>query len=488
MLIKWLHESPARSNQFFIILALVVGAVAGILVAKLNEPLFIVFGVIGIIGVVGAIMSAQLGLLLMVFITYTRMSDIAVHYHGAPSIAKSFVVLLIVVILIRWALFHERPDGWQLPSVLIIVYGLVGLSSILYAVYPDNVIEILGDYFKDALICIIVAIMIRNKVLFRRTVWILVFSGIFLGTISIFQYLTSSFTNVYGGFAQANYQQISGETMGYRLAGPIGDANFFAQAMLVLVPISLERVLHEKNGLLRFFAVWGSVASALTVILTYSRGGFLAMSLTILVFLFIYPPRIQTVPYIIILGLVVLSLIPKEFTARLLSMDEILNAVSVGFKTQDKAIQGRASENATAFEMFKAHPFLGIGWGNYIFQYQDYSQSLGIAPTAEDRAAHNLYLEILSESGIIGFTTFMTIVWQAGRVMLQARKRFILSKEGDFAGLVTGVAIAFMGYMIAALFVHAAFPRYFYLLIGIAFSLKNVLDNDLKIIPSRIGK
>jgi hypothetical protein len=42
--------------------------------------------------------------------------------------------------------------------------------------------------------------------------------------------------------------------------------------------------------------------------------------------------------------------------------------------------------------------------------------------------------------------------------------------------MATGFAIAFTGYMLGALFVHASYPRYFYLLLGIAFAMSNMFE------------
>jgi hypothetical protein len=45
---------------------------------------------------------------------------------------------------------------------------------------------------------------------------------------------------------------------------------------------------------------------------------------------------------------------------------------------------------------------------------------------------------------------------------------------------VTGLAVGFVGYLTAALFIHAAFPRYFYLLIGIILSLPAIAEQVRK--------
>ena len=63
------------------------------------------------------------------------------------------------------------------------------------------------------------------------------------------------------------------------------------------------------------------------------------------------------------------------------------------------------------------------------------------------------------------------MVWLAIRSILIARRLFLENEQIDYANLVTGFAVGFGGYLLAAIFVHAAFPRYFYLLIGIAYSL-----------------
>ena len=109
----------------FTFLALIVGGVLGFAISQLGKPLYIVVGVIGGALFIASIFSVETGLIVLFFLTYTRFSDIAVHYHDAPSIAKSYILLLGIVILIRWAVFKERPEGWQRAAVIIGIYGLV---------------------------------------------------------------------------------------------------------------------------------------------------------------------------------------------------------------------------------------------------------------------------------------------------------------------------------------------------------------------------
>jgi O-antigen ligase len=85
-------------------------------------------------------------------------------------------------------------------------------------------------------------------------------------------------------------------------------------------------------------------------------------------------------------------------------------------------------------------------------------------------------LEVASETGIIGLTVFLLMVGLAFRAILTARRKFQEAHMDDYANMITGFAIAFGGYMLSALFVHAAYPRYFYLLLGIAYALPVIFE------------
>jgi O-antigen ligase len=175
---------------------------------------------------------------------------------------------------------------------------------------------------------------------------------------------------------------------------------------------------------------------------------------------------------VIILGIVLFTIIPSSYYDRVLTIQDILPTQN-GFINikQDAAIQGRASENLTAWAMFVDNPLLGVGLNNFPILYQDYTKSIGLAPSNQQRRPHDLYLEVAAETGIIGLTIFMAIVVLAYRSIFTARKKLIEYGIRDAANMVTGFAVAFTGYMLAAVFVHGAYPRYFYLLIGIAFAL-----------------
>jgi putative inorganic carbon (HCO3(-)) transporter len=477
MLLKDTQPSSRATTLVIGLLVALIGVGTGLLINFVDNPFYILIGLVSLVGFAAAIISVEFGLLLLVFITYTRFSDIAVHTYNAPSVAKSFIVMLLLAIAIRWVVAHERPRGMFLPAVLVVAYGLVGFTSLLYAPDVDAVVNSLSNFVKDALIALVVVALLKKPVQFRHVIYTLLLIGAFIGSISVHQYVTGNFTSDYGGFAAAEYMNIIEDNDDYRLSGPLGDPNFFAQVMVVLALLGAERLLHDRSLFWKLLAGYAAAVSTLTVVFTFSRGATVALVFALILFFLAFKIKPSQLLVVLVLGIAMMLFAPPTFYQRLLTLGDIIPSADGQINVRDdRAIQGRASENLTAWVMIRDRPLLGVGLANFSYRYQEYSKSLGLAPSARNRSPHNLYLEVASETGIVGLAVFLVMVGLAFRSILTARRRFMQAGMDDYAKMATGFAIAFTGYMLGALFVHASYPRYFYLLLGIAFAMSNMFE------------
>ena len=321
---RWLDRLPLDWYALlFFLLAILAGSMIGLAVIIVLGPLKSVAALVGLFIAILAVMRPETGLLAFVFVTYTRFSDVLVDL-GAPSIAKPFVGLLVGVIVLRWALYNERPQKWQTPAILVSIYGVVIFSSLIYASDVTSAENAFSDYIKDAVITVIMVMMIQKQSTFRQAIWALLAAGIFLGSISVYQYLTSSWSNDFWGFGQAPYLNISGATEGVRLGGPIGDPNYYAQIMLALIPLAFNRLTSEKAILPRVIAGWAFGVCVLTVIFTYSRGAFLAMMIMLIVMSIYRPPRLIDVILAALMMTILLRFVPATYLQRLVSLSDIL--------------------------------------------------------------------------------------------------------------------------------------------------------------------
>jgi putative inorganic carbon (hco3(-)) transporter len=462
----------------FAVMALGAGGMAALLAAGGVSPVLLVIGVLGLGVIAFTVMRPQWGLALLIFLAYTRSSDVAVHFHGAPSILQPFLLVMLGVVLLRWRVRGERPVGWSQPLILLGMYGLVRYASLLYAVNYEVAQTALIIYIKDTIIAVILVMMLQRRDTLHKAIWSLLAAGGFLGGISVLQYTTQTFHNIYWGFADASVQHLIGDTGGFRIAGPIGDPNFYGQIIVPLFPLALERALNERSPLLRLFAFYAFVVCTITVIVTYSRGTFVAMAAALGLYVLYRGLRLREMIFALLLLIPAIQFVPAEYTQRIMTMADIL-PWNEAEPTSEVSFRGRTSEALVAFAMFSDRPLLGVGLNNYPQYYQTYSQRIGLDPRREQRAPHSLYLEIASETGLLGIFSFGALMWGMFHSIWLARKRFIQAGLPNDGSMVVALGVGIVGYLIAAIFLHSAFPRYLYLLFGIAMATPYIAEHTL---------
>ena len=140
----------------------------------------------------------------------------------------------------------------------------------------------------------------------------------------------------------------------------------------------------------RMFCFACAAAGAAGLAVTFSRGSYLALVAVIGVFCVLYPRKWP----LYALGLaVVLLLLPDAVIGRFLSIGTI-----------DNSIAERLSVWKVGVDSIAQHPLIGIGPGTYNTWYL--LRDAGInAPHM-----HNLYLQLLTEGGVIGFCLMGTVI------------------------------------------------------------------------------
>ena len=84
--------------------AVAAGVIGALLATRVHDLGLYVLMLIGIVLLVATVWKINWGLFTLVAMTYARISDVAVHYYGAPSIAQPFIIFLAVLIFLRWIL------------------------------------------------------------------------------------------------------------------------------------------------------------------------------------------------------------------------------------------------------------------------------------------------------------------------------------------------------------------------------------------------
>jgi O-antigen ligase len=108
------------------------------------------------------------------------------------------------------------------------------------------------------------------------------------------------------------------------------------------------------------------------------------------------------------------------------------------------ALQARVEMGEAALRMFRSHPVFGIGIGRFWEMSEDYIspefgarivEDRGRGPTAPRENAHNNYLQILAELGLVGVGPFLWLLAAIARQAWLARR----SRDAMLAGLNAAV-------------------------------------------------
>ncbi|MEP6295843.1 MAG: O-antigen ligase family protein, partial [Ilumatobacter sp.] len=343
--------------------------------------------------VAGAVLAAT---------SVANAASVLTEFYGIPSITEplmALAVLSIAISSIRSAISVQLPQ----PALVLALGGYVAvqLASIFWADDPVAATGVTVGTIRDILIALVVVATIGSVGDLLVVIGGIASAGVFLAALSVHQAITGSYSSPYGGFAVATIEQIVGEVDDWRASGPFDDPNFFAQVLVVAFSLSLVCAVFSQSRRARMSGLAGAVVSGFGVVVTFSRGGTLALLAVCVCVVALRRPRPIWTMAAIAIVLVSAAALPSDFTSRVTQSTAGLPLVGGDQPIADSAVRGRASEGIVGLQMFVDHPLVGVGAGNYAVNYQDYSRELGLDPRRQDRKSHNVYVEIASETGLL---------------------------------------------------------------------------------------
>jgi O-antigen ligase len=422
------------------------------------------------------ILRPDVATLTTVAILYSNAAVILVRFHGVPVFVAAVVPLLLVVPLARDLVVRRLPVvappmlGWMVVLLFVHLVSTLLSTDVTRSWDADVVfmVEGFGLYF-------LLINVIRTPGMLRATTWTLIGAGALVSALSVHQAVTSNYGSDYFGFAQATSAAVStgvstltGDVVQPRLAGSIGETNRFAQVMLMLVPLGIFRFIGERSTALRILAAICTAAITLGVVFTFSRGA--AVGLGILVLALMALRQVQGRHVIaMLLALSLVFVVFPQYATRVASIAQI-GSLSEGGGTSgvDNSLLSRATETLAAALVMVDHPVFGVGPDMFPIFYEGYAEVVGILVKNDAaREAHNLYLGVGAELGLVGLTAFLIVAFLTIRMLLRARK-LSLVRRPDLERLTTPYLLALMTYYITGIFLHLSFARFYWLMLAVA--------------------
>lgn len=422
----------------------VLAAVLGI-VAVL-DPTVALFAVFGIVFIALAMLNLTTGVVL-----FTLLVGVIEVIPGLGEVSAAKLAAGVLVVAWAGSMVTGATQRRQLvgaaPALTVAAMLLIAwaAASMLWA-------EDSGRAQSDAirlalnmlLVPIVFAAMARNRDLRR------LFAAFVAGVL---------FSAVYGFLvAPEDLQEIG------RLGGAGIDPNYLA--VWLVAGATLSAALsgdRELPAIARFLGLVGAVACVAMLLLTASRTGLVSLAVVALAGC-AFAGRGRRLPMV---ALLVISL-----GAGLLYFNAVATEGARERIVHADDGSGRTSIWAVGWRMVEAHSVRGVGMGNFQVSSIHYLLEPGSILrdefiVSQPKQAHNVYLEVLAELGLIGLSLFLAVVGLCVAAALRAARAFQRLGDRSSEVLARGTLLAMLAVLAGCFFVSLQYTKPVWMLLAL---------------------
>jgi O-antigen ligase/Tfp pilus assembly protein PilF len=365
----------------------------------------------------------------------------------AKEVVSSVLVLLA---LMFWFLkmisreeikFISKPLNFPLLSFMAICL----LSLIWSNSFFVSLIE-LPLFLSGPLLYFVIINNINDERQINRILDILLLIGALFGIYGILQY---------NGIDFSFWTHNTGRS---KVFGLFGNVNYFAEYLIIPLPIVVSLFFVTQNKLKKILLLIGIIVMGASLMATFTRGSYLGFGVSLIFMFFLFQisrgkkfiknnKNIFIIILLAIFTIIFLFVVPTPLSKSGTAIEKIKSRISISQLTQSSSIKRRIATWKFTGMMIKDHPILGSGIGT--FKYNDLRYQAKFFAQGENRSlypygfagkAHNEYLQLWAELGIIGLGIFAWLIisyFSCGLKILRKLKDEY--KQGIIIGLMGAV-------------------------------------------------
>ena len=349
----------------------------------------------------------------------------------APTMAMVGLSLLTLESLIIKGIldpeFRWKYDGLGFLLLgFILIYLFAAISSFalvkslsIWAIYA----VFIGAYF-------LIINLIENKKQLQNLLVTFAVSGFFVCVYGICQYVFGWDTQ------QAWMDEEMFSDIKMRIYSTLGNPNVLGEYILLVLPVAIGLMWTGKGILPKLTYAGISGVLLVALILTFSRGCWVGLMVTAAIFVTFVAGKLWG------LGLIALPIIPAILP------ESIINRFTSIGDMEDSSTSYRVYIWMGTLAMIRDFWISGIGMGTEAFTavYPFYSYNGIVAPHS-----HNLFLQILVESGILGIAIFGIILCFFLKRMMTGYQ-LAGGKGTALATLICAISAGVCGFLVQGLF------------------------------------
>ena len=447
----WRFRAPdlpaAAWYAALLVLAILMGVAAG------YNPKYAMAGAFGLAFVAVVLVDVTFGLCAFTFLSFLEL--LLVTEDKSFSFLKVAGFLLMVSWLAHISTRRNKSESFvaqhpQFTFILVLFLGWALLSA-SWAEDPGRAVDTTSRYFQNMILFLIVYTAVRER---KHAIW-LAWAWLLGATIATVPAMLNPPT----------YE----DDLTVRISGTIGDPNELAALLVAGMAFAGILAVTTKEAALRVAAGSAVVLFLAGIIYTVSRGGLLALFVALIAACLLAGRWRGRTLVVTALGLMTMVIYFASFAG--LDARDRVTTVEGG--------SGRTDIWKVGWRMFEDEPIHGIGSGNFVVSSIHYLLRPGVLERDEfivdtPKVAHNTYLHILAELGLVGFFLFMTIIGFAVNCALQAARWFRRAGDHHMELFARGAIVALVGILAADFFISEQFGKQLWLLLGLGPALYGV--------------
>jgi hypothetical protein len=394
-------------------------------------------------------------------VLYARPNDLFPDQLGLAPVEK-FIAIVGVVAFVVGTLTDGRRQRWPLELRMVLLITAIAVVLMPFAESRSTSLEFLvNTWLKVVCIFYLLVNLLDNRHRIRMIMALIVACGTVLAVHAIRSYTIGDLR-----LQGANGSRIIGA-----VGGMFFDPNDLATTFNILLPMAVALGMLSR-GLKRVVWLGASVILAGAVIVTFSRGGFLALVTSTAFQGWRFVKRAPILGTVVLTTLAVLlgagfDLFPQTYVTRLSSM-------FVPLAEADSSRQERTAllQHAVEVAFTPRHALVGVGLANYkIFSLRD-------------KGAHNAYLEISAELSVAGLMAYLVMLVaplaalrRVERETASDRLRVEPGSQRDgrlreIHYLSVGLQASILAYMVCSFFLSIEYNWYVYYPLALAAGVK----------------
>jgi O-antigen ligase len=234
--------------------------------------------------------------------------------------------------------------------------------------------------------------------------------------------------------------------------GPFNNRNLFAGYMVTILGPAAALTIAPGTGRWRWLAALCLAVGGVSVLTSLSRGGMLALAVTVVVAVagcMKLRRGARTRPWRHMLRAVTAGVLVVTLAGAALYMTGQTEPIAERLTTvltlpDDSSVGGRLTIWSDTLRMIAARPLLGTGLNTFVWGHLPFRSS----STGLPQHAHNEYLEVVAETGILGGAICLWFLWILATTMRRELRR---AESGFEVGLRLGAIASWAGILVYAL-------------------------------------